>query len=284
MISCQNISKSYGKVKALDRVDIICNKGEICGLVGANGAGKTTLFKILLNLVAADSGTIEISGDGAKKIGGIIEKPALYPYLNARENLVLFAKVQGAQTTKETIENSLVQVGLPLDRNDPVRNFSMGMKQRLGIAVALLNNPSCLLLDEPFSGLDPIGIEALKKLIVHLAKTKNMAILISSHIIEVLSTLCTQLFVIHNGKMVQNGPTSEMLAKCTKGFTLCGKDLEKAHFPEAFKVVPSGSCVTISATTSEISEVIFSLSKEGFALRSCTPNLDAQQLFNPKNS
>lgn len=284
MISCQNISKRYGKVQALHQVNIICNKGEICGLVGANGAGKTTLFKILLNLVSADSGTIEISGDGSKKIGGIIEKPALYPYLNARENLQLFAKVQGAQTNKVAIDNSLIQVGLPLDRNDPVRNFSMGMKQRLGIAVALLNNPSCLLLDEPFSGLDPIGIEALKKLIVHLAKTNNMAILISSHILEVLSTLCTQLFVIHNGKMVQNGPISEMISKCTKGFTLCGKDLENAIFPEAFEVLPSGDCVTITATTSEISEIIFSLSKQGVALTSCTPNLNAQQLFNPNNS
>ena len=162
MIYCEGVHKKYGNVTALNSTSISCGKGEILGLVGSNGAGKTTLFKILLGLVTADSGKVEISGDGAKKIGGIIEKPALYPYLNAHENLRLFAKMQGADFSKIAIEASLEQVGLPLHRTDPVRNFSMGMKQRLGIAVALLNNPSCLLLDEPFSGLDPLGIEAFK--------------------------------------------------------------------------------------------------------------------------
>jgi ABC-2 type transport system ATP-binding protein len=282
MISCQHINKKYDTVTALHDVNISCSKGEICGLVGANGAGKTTLFKILLGLVTPDSGTVEISGDGAKKIGGIIEKPALYPYLSAQENLRLFSKMQGANSTKQAIEVSLKQVGLALDRTDPVRNFSMGMKQRLGIAVALLNNPSCLLLDEPFSGLDPMGIEALNQLIFDLAQQTQMTILISSHIIEVLSTVCTNLSIIHDGEIVQTGATTVILDACTKGYTLCGSTVKNASFLSEYLAVTNGNCTTISASANEISEIIFKLSQQQIEITSCKPVLDLQQLFNPK--
>lgn len=283
MISCQHISKTYDTIKALRDVSITCNKGEIHGLVGANGAGKTTLFKILLGLVTADSGTAVISGDGAKKIGGIIEKPALYPYLNAHENLRVFSKVQGANCSKTTLEASLKQVGLPLDRTDPVRNFSMGMKQRLGIAVALLNNPSCLLLDEPFSGLDPLGIEALNQLIFDLAQQTQMTILISSHIIDVLSTVCANLSIIHDGEIVQTGPTSSILDACTKGYTLCGSTIKDASFLKEYQAVINGNCASIIAPTSEISEIVFKLSQQHIGITSCKPILDLQQLFNPNH-
>lgn len=282
MIYCEGVHKKYGKVRALHNVSISCGKGEILGLVGANGAGKTTLFKILLGLVSADSGEVEIGGDGAKKIGGIIEKPSLYPYLSAHENLRLFAKIQGANSSKQAVEASLEQVGLPLNRTDPVRHFSMGMKQRLGIAVALLNNPSCLLLDEPFSGLDPLGIEALKQLIFDLKQQTQMSILISSHIIDVLSTVCTNLSIIHNGEIVQTGATSTILAACTKSYSLCGSDIKKASFLSEYDTVSNGDCMTISASATEISEIIFKLSQQQIAITSCRPVLDLEQLFNQK--
>ncbi len=282
MISCQHIDKKYDTVRALHDVSMSCDKGEICGLVGANGAGKTTLFKILLGLVTADSGTVEISGDGAKKIGGIIEKPALYHYLSAQENLRLFSKMQGANASKQAVKVALKQVGLPLDRTDPVRNFSMGMKQRLGIAVALLNNPSCLLLDEPFSGLDPLGIEALNQLIFDLAQQNQMTILISSHIIDVLSTVCTNLSIIHDGEIVQTGATSAILDACTKGYTLCGSGIKNASFLSEYHALTNGDCTTITASANEISEIIFKLSQQQIGITSCKPVLDLQQLFNPK--
>lgn len=282
MISCQNVVKKYATVRALHNVSISCGKGEILGLVGVNGAGKTTLFKILLGLVTADSGQVEISGDGPKKIGGIIEKPALYPYLNAQDNIRLFARLQGANFSNIAIKDSLEQVGLPLNRTDPVRNFSMGMKQRLGIAVALLNNPSCLLLDEPFSGLDPLGIEALKRLIFDLAERTQMSILISSHIIDVLSTICSRLSIIHNGEIVQTGDTGTILTSCTKSYTLCGSDMDKAAFLKNYDVISNGNCFTIRASANEISEIIFKLSEQQIAITSCRPVLDLQQLFNPE--
>tara|TARA_B110000285_G_C15133367_1_gene625169 strand:- start:2400 stop:3254 length:855 start_codon:yes stop_codon:yes gene_type:complete len=281
MISCQHLNKKYNSVIALQDVSISCEKGEILGLLGANGAGKTTLFKILLGLVTADSGAIEITGEGSKKIGGIIEKPALYSYLNAYENLRLFAKMQGANASRKALETALEQVGLPLNRTDPVRNFSMGMKQRLGIAIALLNKPSCLLLDEPFSGLDPLGIEALKHLIFDLARQNKMAILISSHIIDVLSTICTSLSIIHKGEILKTGATNTILAACTKEYALYGGDFKKASFLADYRTVINGNYMTVSASETEISEILFKLSKEQIAIISCKPLFDLQQLFNP---
>lgn len=283
MIYCQDVDKKYDTVRALHKVSISCGKGEILGLVGVNGAGKTTLFKILLGLVTPDGGKVEISGDGAKKIGGIIEKPALYPYLNAQDNIRLFAKMQGANFSKTAIKASLEQVGLALNRKDPVRNYSMGMKQRLGIAVALLNNPSCLLLDEPFSGLDPLGIEALKQLILDLTERTRMSILISSHIIDVLSTVCNKLSIIHNGEIIQTGATGKILDACTKSYTICGSDIHKASFLNNHDVISNGNCLTIKASANDISEIIFKLSEQQIAITSCRPVLDMQQLFNPEH-
>jgi ABC-2 type transport system ATP-binding protein len=156
------------------------------------------------------------------------------------------------------------------------------MKQRLGIAVALLNNPSCLLLDEPFSGLDPLGIEALNQLISDLAQQTQMTILISSHIIDVLSTVCTNLSIIHNGAIVQTGATSTILDACTKGYTLCGSTIKNASFLSEYNAVMHGNCTTISASATEISEIIFKLSQQRIGITSCKPVLDLQQLFNPK--
>ena len=148
-------------------------------------------------------------------------------------------------------------VGLGSVDGKKVRYFSMGMKQRLGIAVALLNNPSCLLLDEPFSGLDPLGIEALKQLILNLKQQTQMSILISSHIIDVLSTVCTKLSIIHNGEIIQSGETSTILSACTKSYTLCGNNIKKASFLSDYETVSNGECMTISASASEICPRLF---------------------------
>ena len=134
IISGRGLSKCYGKLKVLDNVSISCEAGEICGLLGANGAGKTTLFKILFGLVTPNTGTVTINTDSIKPIGGIIEKPALYEYLNARDNLKIFGSIQGVNTNTDFLATTLLSVGLPLDRHDPVRNFSLGMKQRLLVA------------------------------------------------------------------------------------------------------------------------------------------------------
>ena len=157
MIKTYGLTKKYGSLTALDSIDLTFPKGSICGVLGPNGAGKTTLFKILCGLTSYD-GRFEIESERRKPIGAIIEKPKLYGYMNMFDNLRLFAGIQGVNMDREQVNKMIETVGLALHRKDPVKHFSMGMKQRLGIAIALINNPDILILDEPFSGLDPVGV------------------------------------------------------------------------------------------------------------------------------
>ena len=279
IIEGHDLSKSYGKRKVLDQVNIDCAAGEIVGLLGANGAGKTTLFKILFGLVTPDTGTVTINTNSAKKIGGIIEGPALYDYLSAAENLRIFGSIQHVDVSKKKIEKYLSDVGLPLDRNDPVRNFSLGMKQRLGIAIALLNNPACLVLDEPFSGLDPIGVAALRKLIVELAQNNRLAIILSSHIIEELSKICNTLYVIKEGKMVNKGPAQELITKNTVTYSICAANIETAICLKQYEVSFKGQCAHVSITAEKVPSLIHELHQEKIFITSCTPELSMEKLF-----
>ena len=279
IISGHNLSKSYGKRKVLDSVNISCAAGEICGLLGANGAGKTTLFKILFGLVTPDTGTVQINVNTLKPIGGIIEKPALYEYLNASDNIKIFASIQGIAVTKEFLTATLLKVGLPLDRKDPVRNFSMGMKQRLGIAVALLNNPACLVLDEPFTGLDPLGVAALRKLIVDLAEKDGHAIILSSHIIEELSKICNTLYVLKEGRLVNTGPAQKLIAENTSTYSICAENIASSQSLKAYEVSFKGNAALVTISTEQVPELIQQLYREGIYITSCTPELSMEKLF-----
>lgn len=279
IISGHNLSKSYGKRKVLDNVTISCAAGEICGLLGANGAGKTTLFKILFGLVTPDSGTVQINVNTLKPIGGIIEKPALYEYLNAYDNIKIFASIQGIAVSKEFLTETLLKVGLPLDRKDPVRNFSMGMKQRLGIAVALLNNPACLVLDEPFTGLDPLGVAALRKLIVDLAEKDGHAIILSSHIIEELSKICNTLYVLKEGRLVNTGPAQKLIAENTSTYSICAENIASSQSLKTYEVSFKGNYALVTITTEQVPKLIQQLYSEGIYITSCTPELSMEKLF-----
>lgn len=279
IISGNELSKSYRSVKVLNKVNISCAAGEICGLLGSNGAGKTTLFKILCGLVSPDNGAIEIKSKGAKTIGAIIEKPALYEYLNAYQNLRIFSRIQGALTDDNSLKECLVKVGLPLDRKDPVRNFSMGMKQRLGIAIALLNNPACLVLDEPFSGLDPVGITSLRKLILDLAQKEKLAILLSSHIIDELSKVSTTLYVISNGKIVESGPTQRIITENTDNYTFCASNISSSKALNKYKFILKGNCASVHITQDNVPALIQELYEEKIYINSCTPELNMEKLF-----
>jgi len=279
MIVGNKLSKSFGNRKVLDEVSIHCAAGEICGLLGANGAGKTTLFKILFGLITPDSGSFSISSNGIKPIGGIIEKPALYEYLNAYDNIKVFGSIQGVPVNKKYVEALLTKVGLPTDRRDPVAHFSLGMKQRLGIAIALLNNPSCLVLDEPFSGLDPLGVSALRNLIVELAEKENLAIILSSHIIEELSRICHTLVVIKDGKIVNAGPSQQIIAENTDTYAICANNLQASNSIKKYHPVFKGQCVQVTIAPDRVSELIQDLHAENIFVTSCTPELNMEKLF-----
>ena len=280
MLHATELSKSYKSGKALHNFSIELKPGVISGLLGRNGAGKTTLFKILCGLVTPDHGTVSVASKRAKPIGAVIEQPGLYGYLNAYENLKLFAQIQKASADLKSIENYLKSVGLPLDRKDPVRNFSMGMKQRLGIAVALLNNPEILILDEPFSGLDPTGVASLIKLIKKLA-TQNIAILLSSHLMTELQKCCDYLYVIDNGNLVNKGETKMLLDRLISMYIITATNIETSIALQSYLLAAEKNTATIKCSSEQIPGILQNVLKEGFAVTSCVPDITLEQLVIP---
>lgn len=279
MIIAHNLTKSYGSIKAIQDVSLAVRKGEICGILGPNGSGKSTLFKILCKLVTPDNGSFEIESKKVKPIGAIIEKPALYEYLSAYKNLSVLSKIQGAPHDKKAILNLLERVELPTERNDSVKNFSLGMKQRLGIAIALLNDPECLILDEPFLGLDPLGMKSLRQLIIELAHTNKLAILISSHLLEELSRTCDSLNVIQQGKIVKSGTTKAILNMHTKSYEICGKNLSKSQLLAGRNMRTDGDCVTIDLSVNEAPNLLQNLIEEGNEIYFFGAETDLNKLY-----
>ncbi|AIK39688.1 ABC transporter family protein [Bacillus pseudomycoides] len=210
IIKTINLTKIYGKQKSVDNVNINVNQGEIYGFIGRNGAGKTTTIRMLLGLIKPTSGKIEIFGEDffqhqkeiLRRIGSIVEVPGFYENLTAKENLLINAKIIGVHK-KNAIEEALEIVGLEHETKKLVGKYSLGMKQRLGIARTLLHYPELLILDEPTNGLDPIGIKEMRKLIKSLAQERNITILISSHILAEVEQLVDRMGIIHEGKLLE---------------------------------------------------------------------------------
>lgn len=265
--------KSFNGYSVLKDVSIQCSGGEVCGLVGANGAGKTTLFKILLGLLSADSGSVKINTSHSKPIGGIVEKPSLYGYLNAYDNLMVFGSIQGLKIDKTTAQQQLLKVGLSLDRIDPVKNYSLGMKQRLGIAIALLNDPKVLILDEPFSGLDPLGIISLKKLILSLASKDQIAIIISSHIVEHLFKICDTLFVIKEGEISTYAPTNKVK------YAILASNIKESKVLSNYKTLFDDDRVIVHIEKDKLVDLLKNLLQEKIKITACTPIIDMEALF-----
>ena len=206
VLEVKNICKSFGKKQVLNNVSFSVDEGEILGFIGPNGAGKTTTIKIILGLQSIGSGEVIINGysivkefsKAIEKVGAIVENPDSYMYLSGRKNLELIANMYD-NISKERIDEVIKLVGLENRINDKVSKYSLGMRQRLGIGIALLNNPNLLILDEPTNGLDPEGIKELRDLLKSLAKKEKIAVLISSHNLSELESFCTDICIIQNG-------------------------------------------------------------------------------------
>ncbi len=219
VIKVQNISKHFGSLKAVDDLSFEVKTGQVFGFLGQNGSGKSTTIRMLLSLIHPTSGNIEIFGKRIEKdreaileqVGAIIERPDLYPYLSAREHLELFAKVRKQKIGEADINATLEKVGLAHRAKDKVQTFSLGMKQRLGIGIALVNNPSLIILDEPTNGLDPQGIADIRQLIQYLAKEEGKTVLVSSHLLSEIEQVAHQILIIHQGKKMVEGVTKELL-------------------------------------------------------------------------
>lgn len=221
VLKTHDITKKYGKQLSNDKINMTIKKGEIYGLIGQNGAGKTTLIRLITGLSHKTSGNIELFGkssvndldEARTMIGSLIETPAFYGNMTARENLEVSRLVRNI-AGKECIDEVLNLVGLSDTGKKKAKNFSLGMRQRLGIANALLGNPRLLILDEPINGLDPMGIVEIRELLKKVNKEKDVTILISSHILGELSELATCYGIINKGKLVEEISSEELSEKC----------------------------------------------------------------------
>ena len=217
VLKCDNINKVIKKKQILNNVSFELNEGEILGFIGPNGAGKTTTIKLILGLQSITSGMVKINGYDVQKdfvhaierVGAIVENPDFYMYLSGRKNLELVANMYKS-VTKERIDEVVKLVGLENRINDKVSKYSLGMRQRLGIAQAIINKPNLLVLDEPTNGLDPEGIKELREFLVKLSKEENMAIFISSHNLAELESFCNKICIIKNGEIIENSSIEEL--------------------------------------------------------------------------
>ncbi len=218
IIRVRNLSKQYKDLKALDDLSFTVRKGEVYGFLGQNGAGKSTTIRILLSLISPGSGSIEIFGmplrshrkEILRNIGAVIERPDLYKYLTAYENVSLFAKLSGIKPSRQLIMDKLELVGLSNRAHSKAKTFSQGMKQRLGLAVALVHDPQLVILDEPTNGLDPQGIADIRNLILYLSRKENKTIFVSSHLLSEMEVIAERMLIIDKGKAVKEGSISEL--------------------------------------------------------------------------
>mgnify|MGYP004616467217 FL=1 len=215
LLECQNLYKSFGKKQILKDVSFEIDEGDILAFIGPNGSGKTTTIKLILGLQKIDKGKVSINGfdvekdfvKAIEKVGAIVENPDTYMYLTGWQNLKMIANLYKG-VTDEDIKKIVKLVGLEKRINDKVSKYSLGMRQRLGIARSLINNPNILILDEPTNGLDPEGIKDLRNLLKKLAK-EGMGILISSHNLAELESFCNKVLIIDNGKIIETSEVSE---------------------------------------------------------------------------
>ena len=234
LLSTYNLTKQFGHKKAVDQVSIHIKRGAIYGFIGRNGAGKTTFLKMISGLAQPTSGEIEMFGYRGKELKNVrsrvsclIESPGLYGNMSAYDNLLVKCKLFGI-SGKTYIPEILRTVGLSDTGKKKVKHFSLGMKQRLGIGLALIGEPDLLVLDEPINGLDPQGIAEVRDTIIQLQEERNMTILISSHILEELSKIATHYGIIHNGSLLQELTREELLKRCSERIEIILDDPQKA--------------------------------------------------------
>ena len=219
IIKVNNLSKQFKEIKAVDDLSFTVEEGDVYGFLGQNGAGKSTTIRMLLTLIKPTAGNISIFNKDIsshrteilKQVGAVIEKPDLYKYLSAFDNLAIFAKMSGIKPYRSLLLQQLKMVGLEERAFSKVKTFSQGMKQRLGIAVALIHDPKLILLDEPTNGLDPQGIADMRNLILKLSREMGKTILVSSHLLSEIELIANRMLIIHKGKKMVEGDEAILL-------------------------------------------------------------------------
>jgi len=288
ILTAKNIVKRYGEKTVLDNVNMNIQKGDIYGFIGKNGAGKTTFMRVVLSLTYPQSGEVKLFGDKSineigLKVGSLIESPGFYKNLTAKENLKRFSLLYGADESK--VDEILKWVGLSNTGNKKAKDFSLGMRQRLGIAIALLGDPELLLLDEPINGLDPEGIKEIRDLILKLNKEHNITILISSHLLDELSKLVTRYGIINNGRMIEEITSKELHEKCKQKLLIEVDDtkkacsiIEKIVSEESINII-SNYEIEITSQIEKASIINSSLIKGGVEVSAIYPNSNSLEEY-----
>ena len=292
ILEAKGITKKYRQTLALDNVELKLQKGKIYGFIGQNGAGKTTFLRMVTGLAFPTSGELSLWGktgekdlqEQRKRIGCIIEGPALYPGMTAYQNLEV-QRLQRGIPDKSIIDKTLKMVGLADTGRKKVRNFSLGMKQRLGIAIALLNTPEFLILDEPINGLDPQGIVDVRNLIKSLNKEYGMTIIISSHILEELYNTATDFILIDHGRIIEELSEEELNEKCKQHIAIKATDTNKAIMvleeklhTDKFKVMPDNT-IQLYDFLNDTETVAVELSQNGVIVTGLTVTGDTLEQY-----
>lgn len=218
VINVSHLSKQFSELNAVTDLSFTVQEADVYGFLGQNGAGKSTTIRMLLTLIAPSGGDIELFGmnlrthrkEILRQVGAVIERPDLYKYLSAYENLLLFAKMSGLRVQRKQLMEQLEMVGLAERASSKVKTYSQGMKQRLGIAIALIHNPQLVILDEPVNGLDPQGIADMRNLIMHLSRHLKKTVLVSSHLLNEMEQIATRMLIIDKGKKIIEGSVDEL--------------------------------------------------------------------------
>lgn len=274
ILKCENLNKKFGKKQILKNVSFEIEEGDILGFIGPNGAGKTTTIKLILGLQSITQGKVTINGydvekdftKAIKKVGAIVENPDLYMYLSGYDNLKLISNLY-KEIDEKRIEEVIKLVKLENRIKDKVSKYSLGMRQRLGIAQAILHKPNLLILDEPTNGLDPEGIKEMRDLLINLAKNENIAILISSHNLAELDNLCNKVCIIKNGQIIETSKIGDI--KKTSRNEQFILEIENTKFiKDLYKeaIILDERTFKITIEKQNIPELIFNLAKNNIKI------------------
>jgi ABC-type multidrug transport system ATPase subunit len=288
------LSKEFKDVSAVNNLSFTVEEGDIYGFLGQNGAGKSTTIRMLLTLITPTSGHIEIFGKALhlhrrevlRNTGAVIEKPDLYKYLSALENIRIFSRLSGSRHTDKQLMEQLDQVGLAARAKSTVKTFSQGMKQRLGIAVALVHNPQLVILDEPVNGLDPQGIADMRNLILRLNREQKRTLVVSSHLLGEMELVATRMLIISKGKKVVEGGVQELLSPAKVHVELVTDDNAKAmdfingsRWKEAVQPVSNKDKIVLELEREDIARLSAQIVQAGVGIQLLKPRHSLEDYF-----
>jgi len=293
IIEVRGLTKRFKGLTAVNNLDLNVYRGDVFGFLGPNGAGKSTTIRMLLSLIKPNDGTIKIFGLPLEKnrtrilskVGAIVEKPDFYLYLSAYKNLEILGKLSGADVSKKKIMEMLELVGLDKRYKSKVKTFSHGMKQRLGIAQALIHDPELIILDEPTTGLDPQGMKEIRDLILFLSKTKNKTIFLSSHILREVEIIATRMIILNKGTTQVEGTVDELLNTDKMSVSIevdrvdeAVKEIQNSKWAESFKSITKND-IHLEMFKNDVADLNRFLNEKGFMVSSVVPVRSLEDFF-----